>query len=66
MRAARNPRRAILLISDGIDHHSRYKKSELMRAALESGSQMYVISIGAPQRWAIDEVVEATGGSMSQ
>jgi Ca-activated chloride channel family protein len=44
MRKAGRPRRALLIVSDGMDNHSRYSKSELMRAALEADVQIYTIT----------------------
>jgi Ca-activated chloride channel homolog len=43
MRKARRPRRALLIISDGMDNYSRYTKSELLRVALEADVQIYTI-----------------------
>lgn len=43
MRKANQPRRALLILSDGIDNHSRYSKSELLRVALEADVQIYTI-----------------------
>jgi Ca-activated chloride channel family protein len=43
MRKANRPRRALLILSDGIDNHSRYSKSELLRIALEADVQIYTI-----------------------
>jgi len=45
MREAQNPRRALLILSDGMDNHSRYSQSELMRLALEADVQIYTIVI---------------------
>ena len=45
MRAARRPRRALLILSDGMDNQSRYSKSDLMRIALEADVQIYTILI---------------------
>jgi len=44
-RPSPSKRRALLVISDGIDNHSRYSRSELMRALLESGAQVYTIAV---------------------
>lgn len=44
MRNAGRPRRALLILSDGMDNHSRYSKNELMRAALEADVQIYTIT----------------------
>ena len=46
MRKARNPRRALLVLSDGMDNYSRYSKGELMREALEADVQIYTIIVG--------------------
>lgn len=43
MRKARHPRRALLILSDGMDNFSRYSKSELLRVALEADVQIYTI-----------------------
>jgi Ca-activated chloride channel family protein len=43
MREAQRTRRALLIISDGKDNHSRYSESELMRVALEADVQIYTI-----------------------
>jgi Ca-activated chloride channel homolog len=45
MRSAQRPRKALLIISDGMDNHSRYSKTELMERALESDVQIYTIAI---------------------
>ena len=46
MRKANQPRRALLILSDGMDNYSRYSKGELMRAALEADVQVYAIIVG--------------------
>jgi len=43
MREAKRPRRALLILSDGMDNQSRYSKGELMRLALEADVQIYTI-----------------------
>jgi len=45
MRKARNPQRALIILSDGVENHSRYSKSELLRVALEADVQIYAIII---------------------
>jgi len=42
-REARFPRRALLILSDGMDNHSRYSQSELMSVALEADVQVYTM-----------------------
>jgi Ca-activated chloride channel homolog len=49
-RKAHLPRKALLVIADGMDNHSRYSKSELIAAAMESDLQIYSISIFDPPR----------------
>ena len=43
MRKARYPRRAMIILSDGLDNHSRYSASKLMREAIEADVQIYSI-----------------------
>jgi Ca-activated chloride channel family protein len=45
MRKARNPQRALVIVSDGMENHSRYSKAELLRVALEADVQIYSIII---------------------
>lgn len=49
-RSAHHARKALLIISDGMDNHSRYSKAELMSAAVEADLQIYSISIFDPPR----------------
>jgi Ca-activated chloride channel family protein len=43
MHQATRSRRALLIISDGIDNHSRYSKRKLLRIAVEADVQIYTI-----------------------
>ncbi|MEO8596797.1 MAG: VWA domain-containing protein [Candidatus Solibacter sp.] len=45
MKNARNPRRVLIVISDGGDNNSRYTEGELTSLALESDTQVYSVSI---------------------
>jgi len=45
LREARNPRRALLVISDGMDNHSRYSEAALLRLAQEADVQIYTIGM---------------------
>jgi Ca-activated chloride channel family protein len=45
LRGARNPRKALLVISDGEDNRSRYNFSDLRRFAAEQDVKIYAISI---------------------
>jgi Ca-activated chloride channel homolog len=74
MKKARNPRKAILIISDGGDNSSRYTESEVRNAVREADVQIYAIGIfepiGARGRSAeemagpglLSELAEQTGG----
>ena len=43
MRKAQHSRRALLILSDGMDNNSRYSQSELLRMALEADVQVYAV-----------------------
>jgi len=45
MRDARNAKRAILIISDGGDNHSRYSEDDIKRLVKEADIQIYAIGI---------------------
>ena len=74
MKKARNPRKAILIISDGGDNNSRYTESEIKNAVREADVQIYGIGIfeamGARGRTPeelsgpglLNEIAELTGG----
>jgi len=48
MKKARNPRKAILIISDGGDNSSRYTETEVKNAVREADVQVYAIGIFEP------------------
>jgi Ca-activated chloride channel family protein len=74
MREASNPRKALLVISDGGDNHSRYSERDIKRAVQESDVQIYAIGIyepyssrsRTPEELAgpslMTEIAESTGG----
>jgi Ca-activated chloride channel homolog len=74
MKKARNPRKAILIISDGGDNNSRYTESEIKNAVREADVQIYGIGIFEPigsrgrtpeeqmGPSLLNEVAELTGG----
>ena len=71
MHSARYSRRALLIISDGGDNHSRYSKQDIRRVVQEADVQIYAIGIfdsvfKTPEEWAgkrlLTEITEATGG----
>src|SRR5689334_17894714 len=45
IRAASPGRKALVVVSDGGDNHSRFRKSELMQRAVEADTQIYSVSI---------------------
>jgi Ca-activated chloride channel family protein len=49
-RSARHLRKALLVISDGMDNHSRYSAHELIAAAVEADVQIYSVSLYDPPR----------------
>ncbi len=74
MKKARNPRKAILIISDGGDNNSRYTESEVKNAVREADVQIYGVGIfeslgnrgRTPEELAgpglLSQVAELTGG----
>jgi Ca-activated chloride channel family protein len=77
LRSGTRPRKALLVISDGMDNHSRYSKRELLERAVESDAQIYTIAVSDPaSRFAkpitrteesqgllfLDELAARTGG----
>ena len=73
MRSARYKRRALLIISDGGDNHSRYSKHDIRRLVQETDVEIYAIGIfdsvfKTPEEWAgkrlLTEITEATGGRL--
>lgn len=74
MKKARNPRKALLIISDGGDNSSRYTESEVKNLVREADVQIYAIGIFEPvssrSRTAeelsgpslLSEIAEQTGG----
>jgi len=68
MRSASNPRRSLLILSDGMDNHSRRSKGELMRLAMEADVQIYAIRIDSRVRTkkAIEQQEEQRGLALLQ
>jgi VWFA-related protein len=74
LKKGRNPRKALLIISDGGDNSSRYTESEVRNLLKEADAQMYAIGIfepmGSRNRTAeelagpglLNELAEMTGG----
>lgn len=76
MRMAQNSRRALLILSDGGDNHSRYSQSDVMRLVREADTQLYAIGIFDPLEYRgrtseelfgpslLSEITEMTGGRL--
>jgi Ca-activated chloride channel family protein len=74
MRGARNGKRALLILSDGGDNHSRYNESDIKRLVKEADTQLYAIGIFDPLGYRnrtpeelngpslLSEITEMTGG----
>lgn len=71
LRQATYPRRALLIISDGGDNHSRYTAGEIKNLVQEGDVQIYGIGLfdrifKTPEEWAgkrlLTEITQATGG----
>jgi Ca-activated chloride channel family protein len=74
MRSARNAKRALLIISDGGDNHSRYNENDIKRLAREADTQLYAVGLFDPLGYRsrtpeelngpslLSEVTELTGG----
>jgi Mg-chelatase subunit ChlD len=59
VKAGQNPKKALLLITDGEDNHSRYSRGEVRELLRESEVQIYVIDLG---RALVGDLAEMTGG----
>ncbi len=74
MRSAHNAKRALLILSDGGDNHSRYTEGDIKRLVKEADTQLYAIGIFDPVGYRnrtleegngpslLSEVTELTGG----
>ena len=73
MRGAHNAKRALLIISDGGDNHSRYTESDIKNFVKEADVQLYAIGIYDPVGYRrtpeelnghtlLSELTELTGG----
>jgi Ca-activated chloride channel family protein len=74
MRSAHNAKRALLILSDGGDNHSRYTENDIKRLVKEADTQLYAIGIFDPVGYRnrtleegngpslLSEVTELTGG----
>ena len=59
LKHGQNPKKALLLITDGEDNHSRYSLNDIREVVREANAQIYVIDLG---RALIGELADMTGG----
>jgi Ca-activated chloride channel family protein len=64
MRGARNAKRALLIISDGGDNHSRYTDKDIKRLVREADTQLYSIGIFDPFEYRSRTPEELSGPSL--
>ena len=64
MKKGRSSRKALLVISDGGDNHSRYTENEIKRAVKESDAQIYAVAILEPLASRNRTPEEASGPSL--
>lgn len=64
MRGARNAKRALLILSDGGDNHSRYNESDIKRLVKEADTQLYAIGIFDPLGYRSRTPEELNGPSL--
>jgi Ca-activated chloride channel homolog len=63
LRRATNPRRVLLVLSDGEDNNSRYSESEALSLVREADVRVYAIGLFAKAR-CLERMAEETGGRM--
>src|ERR1043166_749589 len=59
LKSGQNPKKALLLITDGEDNHSRYSRADIREVVRESDVQIYVLDLG---RALVGDLAEMTGG----
>jgi Ca-activated chloride channel family protein len=59
LKRGQNPKKALLLITDGEDNHSRYSRGDIREFIREADVQIYVIDLG---RALLGDLAEMTGG----
>ncbi|HLK68562.1 MAG TPA: VWA domain-containing protein [Bryobacteraceae bacterium] len=63
MRKASNPRKVLLVLSDGGDNNSRYSEGELLSLVREADVRVYAIGLFQRPRY-LEKLAEETGGSV--
>jgi Ca-activated chloride channel homolog len=59
LKKGQNPKKALLLITDGEDNHSRYTRGDIRESIREADAQIYAIDLG---RALLSDLAEMTGG----
>jgi Ca-activated chloride channel family protein len=63
MRRATNPRKVLLVLSDGGDNNSRYSEGELLSLVREADTRIYAIGLFERPKY-LERLAEETGGSV--
>jgi len=63
MKSARNPRKALLILSDGNDNNSRFSESEIRTRVMESDIRIYAIALSYRPRL-LQRLAQDTGGDL--
>jgi Ca-activated chloride channel family protein len=64
MRGAHNAKRALLILSDGGDNHSRYNENDIKRLVKEADTQLYAIGLYDPLGYRNRTTEELNGPSL--
>src|SRR5215467_13384268 len=59
LKRGQNPKKALLLITDGEDNHSRYSRGDIRDFIREADAQIYVVDLG---RALLGDLADMTGG----
>jgi Ca-activated chloride channel family protein len=63
MRSAKNPRKVLLILSDGNDNNSRFSESEIRSRVMEADVRIYAIGLSYRPRL-LQRLAEETGGNV--
>ena len=63
MKSAKNPRKVLLILSDGNDNNSRYSESEIRSRVMEADVRIYAIALSYRSRL-LQRLAEQTGGNV--
>jgi Ca-activated chloride channel homolog len=63
MKAAKNPRKVLLILSDGGDNNSRFSEAEIRNMVLEGDLRVYAIALNYRPRM-LQQLAQETGGNV--